>query len=210
MTFAEFSLLALSSLFVIVDPITLIPVFLAMTPKDSTLERSRMARIACLVAAGVLLGFALLGNWVFRLLGISIAAFQLAGSILLLLIALEMLRGRPSAVRHSDEETGEGTEKKDVAVTPLGIPLLAGPGAITAVIMLHEQATDTPKQIALYGSIVAVCVLSFMCLRLAAGGIRWISPIAMKIATRLMGLLLAAIAMQFLIDAVKVILSLPK
>lgn len=207
MTLAEFALLTFSSLFVIVDPITLIPVFLAMTPQDSPSERKRMARIACLVAAGVLLGFALFGNWVFRLLGVSVTAFQLAGSVLLLLISLEMLRGRPSAVRHSDEEAGEGTEKKDVAVTPLGIPLLAGPGAITAVIMLHEQAIDTPKQIALYASIVAVCVLSYVCLRLSAGGMRWVSPIAMKIATRLMGLLLAAIAMQFLIDAVRTVLK---
>jgi multiple antibiotic resistance protein len=210
MGFLEYCLLALSSLFVVVDPVTLIPVFLAMTPRDSPADRTRMARTASIVAAGILLGFALFGVWVFRLLGISVTAFQLAGSVLLLLIALEMLRGKPSTVRQSEEETDEGVEKKDIAVTPLGIPLLAGPGAITTVLMLHDQATDIPRYIALSGSIVVVCAASYVCLRLAANGMHWIRPIAMKIATRLMGLLLAAIAMQFLIDAVKTTLSLPK
>jgi multiple antibiotic resistance protein len=205
MNLHEYILLAFSSLFVIVDPITLIPVFLAMTPKDTPQARERMARIACLVAACVLVGFAAFGNWLFRLLGITITAFQMAGSLLLLLLALDMLRARRSTVRESDEETGAGAAKEDVAVTPLGIPLLAGPGAITAVIILNQQAHDVPKHLALYGCILVVCAISYLCLRATARGMRWVSPIAMKITTRLMGLLLAAIAMQFLIDALKAI-----
>jgi multiple antibiotic resistance protein len=127
----------------------------------------------------------------------------MAGSVLLLFIALEMLRAQRSAVRESDEERGAGTAKEDIAVAPLGMPLLAGPGAITAVIILHQQAGSIEQHVALIGCIVAVCAISYLCLRFGAQGLRWLSPIAVKIVTRLMGLLLAAIAMQFLIDALK-------
>lgn len=201
MNLPEYILLAFSSLFVIVDPITLVPVFLAMTPKDSPSDRARMARLACIVAASVLIGFALLGNWLFRLLGLTVAAFQMAGSLLLLLLALDMLRARRSSVRETAEDTDAGTTKEDIAVTPLAIPLLAGPGAITAVIILHEQAATVGHHVALFACILAVCAISYVCLRSAANGAHWLNAIATRIATRLMGLLLAAIAMQFLIDA---------
>lgn len=207
MELSAYILLAFSTLFVIVDPITLIPVFLAMTPRNTPAERIRMGRLACLVAMVVLVGFALFGNWVFRILGITVTAFQLAGSILLMLVASDMLRARASAVRESDEEKQEGTAKEDIAVTPLGIPLLAGPGAITTVILLHEQAVDFAHRVALLACIVTVCGIAYLCLHLAARGVRLLGPIAMKVATRLMGLLLAAIAMQFLIDAVRVVVK---
>ena len=99
-----------------------------------------MAKVACMVAVGVLLGFALLGSTLFTLLGITLPAFQLAGGLVLLLIALDMLRGQRSSVQESPEEAKEAIEKLDIAVTPLGIPLLAGPGAITTVMLLETQA----------------------------------------------------------------------
>ena len=146
MSLAEFIPLALSSLFVIIDPVALIPMFLAMTPNDSPAQRARTARMACAVAAGVLITFDLVGQWIFKYLGITLPAFQMAGSVVLLLIALDMLRARRSPVQETREETDEGTAKADIAITPLGIPMLAGPGAITTTLLLHGKADGLAQQ----------------------------------------------------------------
>ncbi len=203
MSLYEYILLAVSSLFVIIDPLALVPVFLAMTPNDTPAQRDRMAKIACALAAGVLIVFALIGQQIFNFLGISLPAFQMAGSVILLLIALDMLRAHPSETRETPEEKAAGAAKDDIAIAPLGVPLLAGPGAISNVIILQSKAQHLGQQIALYGCIVVVCAISYLILRVSARGAQWINPIAMKITTRLMGLLLAAIAFQFLINALK-------
>jgi multiple antibiotic resistance protein len=201
MSLAEYFLLAASSLFVIVDPMAAVPAFLAMTPTDTVEQRTRMARLACCVAAGVLLAFSLAGKWIFKFLGITMPAFQLAASIVLLLVALDMLRAQRSRVQETSEETAAGVEKTDIAVTPLAIPMLAGPGALSTAILLHNQAANLAQQVALYICIVLVCVASYLILRIAARSAHWLSPIAMSITTRIMGLLLAAVAMEFMIKA---------
>lgn len=202
MSLLAFTFMAFSSLFVIVDPIAAIPAFLAMTARDTPEQRVRMARLACLVAAGVLLFFALVGKWIFQYLGITLPAFQMAASLVLLLVALDMIRAQRSRVQETAEETTAGTEKEDIAITPLAIPMLAGPGAISTAVLLHNQARGWEQSAALYVCIVAVCAASYVILRLSARGARWLSPIALRITTRIMGLLLAALAFQFLINAV--------
>jgi multiple antibiotic resistance protein len=201
-TLLEFILLAASSLFVIMDPIALIPAFLAMTPTDTPRQRSHMAALACWVSAGILLFFALLGEKIFRLFGITLSSFKIAGSIVLLLIALDMLRARRSAVQETSEEKDAGTAKEDIAVTPLAVPMLAGPGAISTAILLRTQARGWVEEGALLLCILLVCFLCYVILRLAAHGVGWINPIAMRITTRIMGLLLAAVAIQFILDAI--------
>ncbi len=203
MSLFEYILLAGSSLFVIIDPLALVPVFLAMTPHDTPAQRARMAKLACALAAGVLVVFALVGQRIFSFLGISLPAFQMAGSVILLLIALDMLRAHPSETRETPEEKAAGAAKDDIAITPLAVPLLAGPGAISNVIILETKAQHVSQHIALYACILGVCGASYLILRVSAQGARLINPIAMKITTRLMGLLLAAIAFQFLINALK-------
>jgi len=203
MTITEYTLLAASSLFVIVDPLAAVPAFLAMTPLDTPEQRIRMAHIACWVAGGVLVVFALAGQWIFKFLGITMPAFQLAASVVLLLVALDMLRAQRSRVHETSEETAAGVEKTDIAVTPLAIPMLAGPGAISTAVLLNNQAVGLAQHAALYACIVLVCVASYFVLRLSARGARWLSPIAMNITVRIMGLLLAAIAIQFGLNAVR-------
>jgi len=203
MSLIEYSLLAASSLFVIVDPFAVIPAFIAMTPNDSPAERSRMAKIACLVVAGVLLGFGFAGKWVFQLLGITMPAFQIAASIVLLLVALDMLRAQRSRVQETREETAAGAEKTDIAVTPLAIPMLSGPGAISTVILLQSEAATVWHSLALCGCILLVALASYWILRMAAHGAKRLNPIALRIGTRVMGLLLAAIAVQFMLNAIK-------
>ncbi len=209
MELLEYVLLAFSSLFVIVDPIATVPVFLAMTPTDTPGQRTHMARLACWIMAGVLVGFSLAGKWVFTFLGITLPAFQIAGSIVLLIVSLDMLRAERSRVRETQEETIAGTEKEDIAITPLAVPLLAGPGAISTVVLLQSRANGWTQQAALLGCILAVSLATYLILRFSARSARWISPIAMKITTRLMGLLLAAIACQFMVNALKDLKLIP-
>jgi multiple antibiotic resistance protein len=199
----EFTLLAFGSLFVIVDPIAVIPGFLAITPADTPAQRERMARLASFVMAGVLFAFALLGKWIFYFLGITLPAFQIAGSIILLLVALDMLRAQRSRVQETKEETDAAAQKLDVAITPLAIPMLAGPGAISTVILLHNQAVGVAQNLALLSCILAVSAATYVILRLSATGAKWLNPIALKITTRIMGLMLAAVASQFMINALR-------
>ncbi|MCW5558965.1 MAG: MarC family protein [Verrucomicrobiae bacterium] len=210
MSLAEYALLALSSLFVIIDPIATVPAFLAMTPNDTPEHRVRMARLACQVAAVLLLAFAAGGPWLFRFLGITLPALQMAGSVILLLIALDMLQAERSRAQETREEVTAGAAKADIAVTPLAVPMLAGPGAISTVILLQAKADSIAKHIALFGSIVAVCAASYVVFCLSARGARWLSPIFLRVTTRVMGLLLAAIAMQFLLNALREVGLLPR
>jgi len=198
---AGYILFATSSLFVIIDPIATVPAFLAMTPTDTPGQRIRMARLACLVTAGLLLAFALGGKWIFQFLGITIPAFQMAGSIVLLLVALDMLRAQRSRVQETIEETDAGAAKDDIAITPLAVPMLAGPGAISTVVILHSRAANLTQQIALLLCIMVVCGASYLIFALSAHGAKWLNPIFLRLTTRIMGLLLAAIDMQFLINA---------
>ena len=198
---AGYALLATSSLFVIIDPIASVPAYLAMTAADTPQQRIRMARLACLVTAGLLLAFAIGGKYIFQFLGITIPAFQMAGSVVLLLVALDMLRAQRSRVHETVEETDAGAAKEDIAITPLAVPMLAGPGAISTVVLLHNKAANFTQQIALLICIVLVCAACYIIFALSAQGARWLNPIILRLASRIMGLLLAAIAMQFLINA---------
>ncbi len=199
----EYILLAASSLFVIVDPLAVVPAFLAMTPNDTVEQRIRTARLACCVAAGVMLAFSFAGQLVFKVMGITMPAFQIAASILLLIVALDMVRAQRSRVQETHEETKAGTEKTDIAVTPLAIPMLAGPGAISTTVLLQNEARNLPQHVALYCCILAVSLASYFILRVSARSARWLSPIVMSIAIRIMGLLLAAVAVQFMLNAIK-------
>jgi multiple antibiotic resistance protein len=205
MSLPEYCLLAVSSLFVIVDPLAVIPAFIAMTANDTPQERTRMAKIACIVVAAVLFVFGFAGKWIFQILGITMPAFQIAASIVLLLVSLDMLRAQRSRVQETNEETAAGAEKTDIAVTPLAIPMLSGPGAISTVILLQSEAKDLWYSAALCGCIVLVSVACYWVLRMAAHGAKRLNPIALRIGTRVMGLLLAAIAIQFMLNAIKVL-----
>jgi multiple antibiotic resistance protein len=196
-------LLASSSLFVIVDPLAAVPSFLTMTGNETMEQRLRTARVACGAMAVVLLLFAAAGTLVFKVFSITMPAFEIAASIVLMIVALDMLRAQRSRVHEIEAETQAGVEKTDVAITPLAIPMLSGPGAISTTILLQNEARGLGQHAALYGCIVLVAAVSYLVFRIAARGARWLSPMAMSIATRIMGLLLAAIAIQFMLNAIK-------
>jgi multiple antibiotic resistance protein len=203
MTLLEYILFSFSSLFIIVDPLATIPAFISMTPDETVEDRQRMARLACTVMAVVLIVFSIAGKWIFKYLSITMPAFEIAASVVLMLVAIDMLRAQRSRVNETKEETAEGAHKTDIAITPLAVPMLAGPGAIATVIVLQSKAHDVFQRGALIGCILAVSLVSYLILRTVASGARWLSPIALRITTRIMGLLLAAVAIQFLIKALE-------
>lgn len=199
----EYAVLTFGSLFAIVDPLAAIPAFLAMTERDTVLSRRRMARTACAVCALVLGLFAVLGPAIFRVLGLTMPAFQVAGGLVLLLSSLDMLRAKRSPLNETAEETQEGISKDDIAVTPLAVPMLAGPGAISTAIVLAGKAGSWSRLAVFYGCILAVAGATYLSLHLASSGAKRVSPIFLNVATRLMGLLLAAVGVQFILTALK-------
>lgn len=199
----EYILLTFGSLFAIVDPMAAIPAFLAMTARDTIAQRQRMALVACLTCGGVLALFAALGPSLFKLFGITLPSFQIAGGLILLLSSLDMLRAKRSPLKETVEETEEGMDKDDIAITPLAIPMLSGPGAISTAIVLSHKAATLGHRVVLYACIIAVAAASYLVLWAAAAGSKRLSPIAMNVMARLMGLLLAAIGVQFILTGLK-------
>lgn len=203
MSLFEYALFSFGSLFIIIDPIAAVPAFLTMTARESVPSRLRTARTACIVAVGILAGFGLAGPSLFRILGITMPAFQIAAALVLLLVALDMLRAQRSPVQETAEETAEGVTKDDVAVTPLAMPMLAGPGALSTMILLDTQAQTWAHRAILYSCLAAVGIASYVTFMVVGRGAHWLSPIAIKIIARLMGLLLVAVAIQFIFNAIK-------
>jgi multiple antibiotic resistance protein len=197
----EYGLLAFSSLFAIVDPIAIVPAYLAMTPNESIVGRIHTARLSCIVATGVLLLFSLVGSKILSVLGVTLPAFQLAGSLLLLRIAFDMLYAKRPGSQETAEEVAAGAMKDDIAISPLGVPMLAGPGAISTVLILASRAEGWIQYGVLIGCIVAIGAISYVVLHIAARGAAFLSPIVLKLVTRLMGLVIAAIAVQFAFNA---------
>jgi multiple antibiotic resistance protein len=199
----SYSVVAFSAIFFVVDPFAVVPVFITITEGDSEEKRRLMARRACVVSAAILLTFLVGGGLIFRLFSLTLAAFKIAGGILLLMTALDMLRSMPARTRTSGKEVSEAMHKPDVAIVPLAMPLLAGPGAIATVMVLTAQATKI-WQFALLGlSIVVTAALSYLLLRAASLVNRFLGNTGRAILERVMGLLLVAIAVQFMLGGIR-------
>ena len=188
------------NLFLIVDPVGCIPLFAAITRKDSPRERRKMIRRAVLVAFFVLAFFAIVGRVVLSYFGVSIAAVRIAGGILLFGIGLEMLYGRVSRTESTEPEEREAAEKTDVSVTPLAIPLLAGPGSIAAVILFTGSFAGTSGIFGVLISLAVVMFASWLILNFTENLIRLFGQIGIRVIARVMGLLLLFVATQFVLD----------
>jgi multiple antibiotic resistance protein len=188
----------LIGLVVIVNPLLAVPAFAAMTSDEDVSQRHATANQTALTVAAVLSLSALGGQALLKLFGISLPAFQLGGGILILLMAIAMLHARMSGARHTDEEADEAQQKSQVGVVPLGIPLLAGPGAISTVIIYAHDAHHWLGVAALVFEVWLVAMLVWLALRLGDRVAAALGTTGLNIATRIMGLLLAAIAVQFI------------
>jgi multiple antibiotic resistance protein len=193
----EFALLAVTSVFFLVDPFAVIPMFLAITADSPQDERRLMARRAAWTCAIVLSVFAVAGSLIFKMFGITLPAFKIAGGIILLQIGMDMLQARQSGTKVTPEETMEGSAKKDASIIPLGMPMLAGPGAISTVMVLVGESHTIWQHAVVYVTILLTAYISFLVLAGADGVRRYLGETGIRILMRLMGLLLVALAVQF-------------
>ena len=194
-------LVSLPAVLSVVDPVGLVPIFLAMTAGDSPEKMRSTALRACVVACGLMLFFAIFGGVIFKVFGISLGAFRVAGGILLLITALDMLRARPSATRTTPTEEQEGATKEDVALVPMAMPLMAGPGAIaTAVVLMSRGGEELLSGVPVLVAILLTFVITYFVLRAAGFVQRVLKQSGVAILERVMGLILAAIAVQFIAD----------
>jgi multiple antibiotic resistance protein len=200
-------LLVFTSVLFIVDPFAVVPSFLAMTVRDTPQMRRVLARRGAWTAAITLTLFALGGSLIFRLFGITIGAFKIAGGVLIGLNALDMVQARRSQQRETPIETAEGIEKEDIGILPLGVPMLTGPGAISTVMVLALGSKSSVTTAALYVSIALTAFVSYLTLAAASIVERRLGQTGMRILTRLMGLVLCAIAAQFIIDGIRLSLA---
>lgn len=196
-------LLVLTSVLFIVDPFATVPSFLAMTEKDTPAFRRVLARRGAWTAAITLTLFGLGGALIFKLFGITIGAFKIAGGVLIGLNALDMVQARRSSQRETAVEKAEGIQKEDIGIMPLGVPMLAGPGAISTVMVLALGSKSIVTTVALYVSIAITAYISYLTLAAASLVERRLGQTGMRILTRLMGLILCAIAIQFVLDGIR-------
>jgi multiple antibiotic resistance protein len=196
----RFSLLALSSIFFLVDPFAALPTFLAITAGSDTARRRRMARKGALTALIVLGTFALAGEAIFKLFGITLPAFELAGGIILLLIGLDMLQAKRSPTQETAGETAAAAQKEDAGIVPLGVPMLAGPGAITSVMVLVGQVQKPWQMAAILISIAFTAVVCYLVLGHSGIVVRVLGETGIRILVRIMGLLLVALAAQYFVN----------
>lgn len=194
---------AFVTLFVIMDPIALLPIFISQTQGVSTIERRKIAIRACVISAGLLALFAFLGEAVLGFVGISMAAFRIAGGCLLFLTALDMLFERRTKRREGQAEGADEDDYHDPSVFPLAIPLIAGPGAITSVILLSGQDPGLQSTFLVLG-VALLCLGLVLGLFLLAGPFeRALGRTGINVVTRILGMLLAAMSVQFILDGIR-------
>ena len=198
----RFSVLALSSIFFLVDPFAAIPSFLAITENADAARRKRMARKGALTCFIVLTSFALGGQLLFRMFGITLPAFEIAGGLILLLIGLDMLEARRSPTQETTGDAEEAAAKEDAGIVPLGIPMLAGPGAISSVMVLVGQVPSLWhwEMGAILASIAFTALVSYAVLAGASRVRQVMGETGIRILVRVMGLLLVALAMQYFVN----------
>ena len=200
----KFAVVALSAIFFVIDPIANVPLFLTITSTDSPEQRRRTAARAAFAAWLTLCTFAIAGGLIFKAFGISLGAFKIAGGIMLLPMSIDMMRAQTSPTRSTVEEQDEGRQRDDIALFPLAIPMLAGPGAIATVMVLMSRAAWHPVRTpAVFLAVTLTCIVAWLMMRSAASAGRLLPKTLLRALERVMGLLLAAVAVEFVAGGVR-------
>ncbi len=196
------------SLLALVNPLGAIPFFISFTAGNTRRERQKIIRIASLAVALVIAITTLVGQQVINFFGISVNSFQVGGGIVMLLMAISMINAQPGGTKTTPEEAVEGEEKDNIAVVPLAIPLLTGPGTISTVIIYSDKADTVLQRVYLIGSGIAIGLLVFVALSAASPISRVLGRTGINVATRLMGLMLAALGVELIIDGLKAMIPM--
>jgi multiple antibiotic resistance protein len=200
-----FFLSALMGFFAIMNPIGNTPIFLGLVEDFREPIRKRIARKSLLLAFIIVMIFTVSGNVIFKLFGITLAAFQLAGGILLFLIGYQLLHGRESGIHHpqSDEKEDKIQEADDISISPLAVPIFAGPGTITTALNALQGSTSVIHVGIVLLAFALICVASYFCFISGEKLVSWIKPGVIRMITRLMGLILTVISAQMLVAGIK-------
>ncbi len=202
-TFA-FGLLAFTSLFTLINPLGTMPVFMAMTSELSVEERNHTARKASVVAFFTIIAFALTGQLLFNFFGISVNSFRVVGGIIFFIMGMDMLQARLSQVKIRDNEVKSYVS--DISITPLAIPMICGPGAITTVILLMEDANSIPKKLTLFIAVFLIMLLTYIILYSSSKLIKLLGQTGINVMMRIMGLIVMVIAVEFFFSGLKPII----
>ncbi len=200
-----FTTLAFTSLLAIVNPLSAVPLYVTSTAELNDQQRASTLRLAAATGIIALVAFGLAGTYILRFFGITTYAFRIAGGLIFLGIGSDMLKARRSRDRTTRGEQEAAEQKSEVGIIPLGIPTLAGPGSITTVITLTAQADNRIELMGLYGAIVAVMVVSWVVLAVSPFIVKRVGRTGMNVMTRLMGLLIMVIGVQFIIEGVRTV-----
>ena len=202
-----FFILAFSSLFTLVNPVGLSPVFLSMVDHCDERERRQIAFKGVITAAVVLIMFTFLGRLIFSFFGITVSGFKIAGGILFFRTGIQMLEARVPRTRSTPKEETEAGTKEEIAYTPIGIPLIAGPGAISSVMIFSSEAENWEYKLVLLGVITLVMGLTYFIFQMADNLAHRFGTIGLRITQRIMGLILMVIAVEFIISGVEPIIK---
>ena len=194
------------ALIALVNPLGVLPMFISLTQDFTPAQKQRAIRTAAFTVVAVISTCALLGEQIIKFFGISTASLQVADGLLILLMSLSMLNAQPSGAKTTAEERDEAEHKDTIGVVPLGIPLLTGPGAMSTVIVLEGNSNHVSDYIALIGSGVVIAALVWLTLQMAQPIARFMGRTGINIATRIMGLLVAAVAVEFIVEGLKTML----
>jgi multiple antibiotic resistance protein len=200
----SFGLLCFTSLFTLINPLGTMPVFMAMTSELTDDQRNKTAKKASVVALFTIIAFALTGQLLFNFFGISVNSFRVVGGVIFFIMGMDMLQARLSQVKIKDNEVKSYIT--DISITPLAIPMICGPGAITSAIVLMEDANTFPKQLALFISIFLIILLTYVILYSSSKLIKLLGQTGINVMMRIMGLIVMVIAVEFFFSGLKPII----
>ena len=199
----EFFVLCFSSLFALINPIGIVPIFISITEDYSKQERDKISAKSIIFAFAVLIIFALIGELIFSFYGITIHAFRIAGGILLFIISLDMVESKRTRTRTTPREEKEAENKEDIAYTPLGVPLIAGPGSIASIMILYSESISFNQKITLFSALTLVLLITFIIFRLSKLLSKKFGKSGLRIMQRIMGFILMVISVEFILKGIK-------
>jgi len=198
----SFFILTFSSLFTLINPIGISPILLGITKDLNDKEYTKVVKKGIIVAYFILFVFALMGSLIFEFYGITINAFMIAGGILFFRSSIDMIEAKVPRSSSTPKETEEAEEKEDISITPIGIPLIAGPGAITSVMLLSSQAINITDKLVLHFNIIITLLITFIILLLGKKISKKIGTTGIRIIQRIMGIILLVLSIQFIINGI--------
>ena len=203
----KFFIISFSTLFTLINPIGITPIVLSLTENFNSKKYLKTIKTSILLAGIILFTFAIMGKVIFSFYGITVYAFKIAGGILFLRIGINMLEAKISRTKSTPKESQEAIDNNDIALTPIGIPIIAGPGAITSVMILAAETNTITHKIIFYMNIVITLLITLIILVLAKAISKKLGTTGLRVIERIMGMILMVVAIQYIIDGLDVVIN---